>query len=228
MTLAPNRGTQPEGRFMVIHTTLAGAVLLLAALAAGACADDPAGLSGADSDAIAGKYRLVDVDGQELPCCAESDSAGGTVSFLGGTLTLARAAPEAYVAAPSGVAVPSRCVHTIPDGATVDTANVVHVPDGSSYTLPRCGDAPYSMALTRRYAGADGTTRMLADSVTGLYVWGHAFSGSDGLVTLVDSGMGGTLSVSATGVEIRVAREHVGPPNLRPPEHVFHFSRIQK
>jgi len=193
--------------------TLGAGVLLLGA----ACAQDPAGLRARGR--IAGNYLLMSVDGR-LPSSPVPDSADGTVTVLGGQLTLGGAAPERYVYTPAG-AMSGSCVHEIPDGAFVDTANVVHLPDGSSYRIPPCGDGPYTLRLTRQHVAADGTQRILTDSIAGLYTWGTVTaSDTVAMVTLVGSGLGGSVTFTG-GTVLRVARLHLGMPL---PEPVYLFA----
>ncbi len=192
---------------------LGAGILLLAA----ACARDPAGVR--SRERIAGSYLLMSVDGR-LPSSPAPDSAGGTVSVLGGYLTLGDAAPERYGYTPAGARSGS-CVHQIPNGAFVDTANVVHLPDGSSYRIPPCGNGPYTLRLTRQHVAADGTQRTVTDSIAGLYTWGTLDPADTvGLVTLVGSGLGGSVSF-AGGPVLRVARLHNGMPV---PEPVYLFA----
>ncbi len=181
-------------------------------------------LLGPGSPSIAGRYTLDQVDGLAPPCCADADSAGGTVMIVSGALVLGEAAPETYGFPPSGVPLANSCVHEIPNGAFVDTANVVHLPDGSSYRIPRCGDGPFTLVLTRRHVLADGTSGTVADTSAGLYTWGNA-QGSDAetYITLVDAGMGGAVISRPPDGKLRVARQHVGPPNLWPHEHELLF-----
>ncbi len=181
-------------------------------------------LSGPGAESIAGLYLLDEVDGQPVPCCAQPDSSGTTVTIVSGRLFLGAARPTSYAATPAGIALAGSCVHEIPNGAWVDTANVVHRADGSSYKLPRCGDGPYTLVLTRRLDLPDGTSRISADTAAGLYTWGGNL-GMDAtrLITLVDSGLGGTVTLYDPGATILVARQHVGPPDLWPhePEYLF-------
>ncbi len=193
---------------------LGAGVLLLAA----ACAQDPAGLR--SRERIAGSYFLMSVDGR-LPSSPAPDSTGGTVSVLGGSLTLGDAAPTTYVITPAGPMAGS-CVHELPDGAWLDAANnVVHRADGSTYKIRPCGDGPYRLFLTRQYVAADGTARVVSDSSAGLYTWGFETAADTvGLVTLVGAGMGGPVSL-AGGPVLRIARLHNGMPI---PEPVYLFA----
>ncbi len=188
-----------------------------AALCLAAC--DP--MFEAGRDGLAGQYRLTAVDGNELPWQLAADSAGTVWTVLGGSLTLGRAEPDRYVLAPGGPR-PSRCVHEIPTGAWVDTANVVHLKDGSSYRIAPCGDGPYTLGLTRRYTDAGGTVRNTSDTWTGLYAWGAA-PGSDTttLVTLVQSQMRGSADTTGSKVRLTVAVQHIGVPTSTEPSYTF-------
>ncbi len=179
-------------------------------------------LFGPGAESIAGFYWLLSVDGQSLPCCASQDSTGGTSTVVDGELYLGEAAPESYSYTPAGIALPVSCVHEIPNGASVDTAAVVHLPDGSSYRLPPCGAGTYRLVLRRRSLLADGSTRTESDSTSGRYSWSTPM-GDTRLITLVASRMGGTVELSSGGATIVVARQHVGPPDptRREPEYRF-------
>ena len=109
----------------------------------------------------------------------------------------------------------------------MDTANVVHRQDGSSYKIPPCGDGPYTLSLTRRYTDAGGSSRTAAETWTGLYAWGNdGGSGGTTYVTLVGS-MAGSASTFASGVHITVAVGHVGPPGMWPHEPTYEFVRTR-
>jgi len=97
-----------------------------------------------DPPSIAGRYDLVAVNGTALPCCAQTDSSGTRVTFIDGSLTLGEGSPEPFTATPAGE-MPSSCVHGIPNGARVDTSDVVTLPDGSnigSRSAPSCTTRP--------------------------------------------------------------------------------------
>ncbi len=179
-------------------------------------------LFGPGTESIAGFYWLRSVDAQALPCCASHDSTGATVTLEGANLYLGEAAPEPYTYTPAGVALPSSCVHEIPDGAYVDTARVVHLPNGSSYSLPPCGSGSYRLAFIRQYAFADGGAHTVVDSAAGRYSWSTPADGVR-LITLVGSGLGGAVELSSRGTVIRVAPQHVGPPDptRHDPEYRF-------
>ena len=100
----------------------------MALLSIGACGLVDSG----DPPSIAGRYDLVAVNGTVLPCCAQVDSTGTRVTFVGGSLTLKEASPEPFAATPAGW-MPESCVHGIPNGAHVDTSGVVTLPDGTQY-----------------------------------------------------------------------------------------------
>ncbi len=180
-------------------------------------------MSDPDRSRLAGDYQLATVDGQALPWSAAPDSTGTTLTVLSGSLTLGAASPETYSFVPSGAMIPSKCVHAIPDGAWVDTANVVHLSNGSTYRIPPCGDGPYTLSLTRRYTDAGGSSHTAAETWTGLYAWGtDGGPGGTTYVTLVGR-MAGTASTFASGVHISVAVGHVGPPSMWPHEPTYEF-----
>lgn len=203
------------------------------ALVLGACAGrdpgavDPGGSvdsggSGKDTvtlKTVAGSYPLATVDSLALPCCATRDSTGDVVTILRGTLTLEEAAPEDFVFTPSGYVMAKSCVHQIPNGAVVDTGGVVRLPDGTSYRLPECGDAPYRLTLTEQHQRA-GVTRNVVVSDSGKYVWGH------GYLTLVGKGTVptriGDITASASAVHISVQHYESFPPSPR--GHRFEFT----
>jgi len=177
---------------------------------------------------IDGRYQLVGVDGKALPCCAETDSTGAVGTTIGGTLTLGYAAPEDYVEVPSGAPKARSCVHGIPDGAWVDaTTNVVHLPDGSTYQLPECGDAAYTMVITRRYEYPDGSSRTASDTTGGKYTWGTVSGGAlhDGVISLVRSRGFGSVNSSSEGIDLRIQfGVRVGPLPATGPQYEFRSS----
>ncbi len=190
-------------------TAVCTAALLLAACRQGFA---PAG-----SASLAGQYRLVGADGNGLPCCAETDSTGTKVQVLAGALTLADAAPVEFGPTPAGW-YPRSCVHEIPDGAYVDINNVVHLKDGTTYQIPRCGDGAYTLVLERLYGVGDSSyTR--SDTTSGLYAWSER---DPAMVKLVDSAMGGSIALSDTAVTLAIQRLNVmgayGP--------TYQFSRV--
>jgi len=197
----------------------------MAALALAACGNETAGPTQGQS--IAGRYILTDV----TPVGSTPEPGGGTVTVIGGQLTLGPADPEPYTYPPSGVPIARSCVHQIPNGAMVDTANVVHMPDGSSYKLPRCGTGRFTLVLIRQSVAADGSSGFASDTTTGLYTWGpgvlvSADTSGPSLITLVDAGMGGSVTFGRLwGPVIEVSRQHVGPPMTGvPPEPAYTFS----
>lgn len=155
------------------------------------------------------------------------ESAAGVVT---GWLTLGPAAPEPYVFTPAGVAIARSCVHEIPNGAMVDSARVVHMPDGSSYKLPRCGTGNYTLVFTRRELLPDGSSRIVPDSMAGLYTWWLGDTpttgqGAEAGVTLVDAGLAGPVAFGAAGPVIQLTRQHVGPPlGSTPPDPTYTFA----
>lgn len=168
---------------------------------------------------VAGSYPLATVDSLPLPCCTTRDSAGDLITIVGGTLTLADAAAEDFVFTPSGYVMAKSCVHQLPNGAVVDTAGVVRLPDGTTYRLPECGDAPYRLTLTEQHQ-RDGVTRNVVVTDSGKYVWGH------GYLTLVGKGSVptrmGDITAVASAVHISVRHYENFPPS--PQGHRFDFA----
>jgi hypothetical protein len=127
---------------------------------------------------------------------------------VGGSLTLGEAAPEQFVATPGGMVAKS-CVHEVPNGAHIDTAGVVTLPDSSQYKIPQCGDGTYTMIITRTYDDVDGDTRTKSDTASGKYVW----SDSDpATLTLLGVGLGGPITRSDGSVELTVSGRYGLPP----------------
>ncbi len=199
----------------------AGALILLP----GGC------LLGTDPDhldlSIAGPYVLTRVDGESLPCCAETDSAGTRVSVVGGTLTLGQADPGPYMFVPAGFPMPVSCVHEIPDGAQVDRDGLVTLPNGETYTIPPCGDGDYELTLDTRYEHPDGTSETKPVVISQRYTWGWEALGDDeaaadhglvdhGFVTLVGK-MAGTFARSGSGTTLSMHDPYllVPPQDLR-------------
>lgn len=175
-----------------------------ALLATGACT----GFGPADGSSIAGQYELAAVDGNALPCCGQTDSAGTRATIVGGSLTLGEAAPEKFVATPGGMVAES-CVHEVPNGAHIDTAGVVTLPDSSQYKIPQCGDGSYTMIITRMYEDVDGATRTKSDTAAGKYVWSDS---DQATITLLGIGLGGPITRSSESVELTVSGRYGLPP----------------
>lgn len=188
------------------------AVGTVAVLSTAAC-----GLMFEDHPSIAGSYDLRQVDGNAVPCCAAPDSTDSTttVTIVGGSLTLGDAAPEDYGYPPSGVPMAVSCVHGIPDGAWVDRNDVVHLPDGTTYQIPPCGDGPYTMIIVRRYDHVHGTAAIVADTTLGKYTWGSE-AGRDpfdgGIISLLASAGIGQVNTARGGIDLLVQTGvRVGP-----------------
>lgn len=150
---------------------------------------------------IAGWYGLNVVDGGNLPCCSTTDSAGNTTTIRGGMLYLGPAAADEFVFTPVGYLAKS-CVHEIPNGALVDTADVVHLPDGTSYKLPECGAGPYQLTFLLGTQARDGSWTTRDSVISGKYVWG------DGFITLVSTrtqrGYPGELTLASNPYETQI------------------------
>ena len=174
---------------------------------------------------IAGEYSLASVGGAQLPCCSR-DSAGTAITLLAGTLTLDALSPDNMVFVPSGVMTAQSCVHTVPSGAVMDTAGVVHMPDGSSYVMPKCG-APYTLRLTYRYVAPDGGTRSVTTSSSNRYVWGTDMGGHELLrVFSAPIGSDGQILFSESAVQLSVSPLSAGPLS-EPPGPEYHFTRVR-
>ncbi len=196
----------------------------MALLSIGACGLVDSG----DPPSIAGRYDLVAVNGTVLPCCAQVDSTGTRVTFVGGSLTLKEASPEPFAATPAGW-MPESCVHGIPNGAHVDTSGVVTLPDGTQYRLPKCTElhhAAYAMVITRRYEDAEGGSQTVSDTSAGTYAWSDGEAGQPTLVSLLNAGMVGGFAISERGVELAVHRANFGrAPALTPSDPEYQFFR---
>ncbi|HET7564775.1 MAG TPA: hypothetical protein VFJ96_07255 [Gemmatimonadaceae bacterium] len=180
-------------------------------------------LFGSDGGSIAGQYDLVTVNGQALPCCSQTDSAGIQATILAGSLTLGSAAPERYVATPGGMA-PSSCVHEVPNGSHVDTSGTVTRPDSSTYKIPPCGDGTYTMVITRRYGDPNGASQTASDTSSGRYAW----SSSSAVVSLLTSGMGGSIERSGDSVSVTVQAVHAFPLSGASPDLQYEFTRVSR
>jgi hypothetical protein len=189
-------------------------VVLCATACAGAL--DPASVGQLES--IAGEYSLATVGGSSLPCCTVSDSAGRR-SIVGGTLVLGDAAPEPFGATPAGWR-PVSCVHEIPAGAYVDTAGVVHLPSGDTYTFPPCGNGSYTMVITQKQTSPDGRVVVQSDTSAGRYAWSAK---NPALITLVSDAIGGPISTDAGTVRLVLQTVNVeGRPQGSQYEFVKH------
>lgn len=199
-------------------------LILFVLFALPACADNLTTPSNPDS--IAGTYELTTVDGQPLPFSGAPDSTGTLTTITGGTLTLGEAAPGGYVATPAGWYMPKSCVHEIPDGASVDYTHgdtvVVHLPDGTSYTLPPCGDGPYTLVLNRQVQHLGGEPAAADTTMSGLYAWGPLPFGDGTEITLAGAKLAGQVTMSGAGVQIQVAAQRLLGP--RPGDHVYGFA----
>jgi hypothetical protein len=201
-------------------TTLGLTVLALSIAACGVV--DPA-----DPPSIAGRYDLVAVNDAVLPCCAQVDSTGTRVTFVGGSLTLDAASPEPFVATPAGE-LPKSCVFAIPNGAHVDTSGVVTLPDSTKYRLPRCPElhhAAYTLVITRRYDDPAGGSQTLSATASGTYAWTEAGDHA-GLIALLNGNLTGAVTHSPGGVEVLVGQSHFGRgPALTPSDPEYRFLR---
>ncbi len=165
---------------------------------------------------IAGTYQLVSVDGQPVPCCTRTDTASGArTTPLSGQLTLGSATPEAFVAVPAGMYMPSSCVYTIPNGARMH-GDTVFTQGGSWYLLAPCGRGTYAMTLTERVDSA-GRTDTVAVNASGRYSW----SNTDSAVFLVGS-MSGSLTGTGSGTQMMLQQTHFGDqPSQDFPAYTF-------
>lgn len=190
-----------------------------------ACADNPT--APPDPDSIAGTYTLTSVDGRSLPFAIAPDSTGTIVVITGGTLTLGKAARTTFGATPAGLA-PVSCVHEIPDGAWVDDTHgdtvIVHLPDGTSYTLPPCGDGPFTLVLNRQVQPLGNGSAPEADTTGGLYAWGPLPWGDTTEVMLMQAGLAGPVSMSPAGVNIRLTKRAFGAFGPGPNDPVYGFA----
>lgn len=200
-----------------------GIVLGIVLMNLGACE-----LVDPQAPSIAGRYDLVTVNGVALPCCAQTDSNGANVTFVGGSLTLEQATPEPFAATPAGWR-PGSCVHEIPNGANVDTSGVVTLPDGSQYRIPKCTElhhAAYTLVVTRRYDYADGSSKTLAATSNGTYAWSDGGQGWPKLIALLNSNLIGPVTSSPTGMGVTVYNDYLGRgPALTPSDPEYQFFR---
>ncbi len=166
---------------------------------------------------IAGEYELSTVGRVRLPCRLP-DARADALTLLSGRLVLDSIPPDTMVPTPGAYITARSCVHSIPNGAWTDTAGVVHLPDGSTYVIPKCGQ-PYVLSLRYRYTLADGRTRDSTRTTTSRHVWGP-WSGA-GVLRLVSSPIGsfGTISVSEGHIELGVYPVPVWEP--AGPEYQF-------
>ena len=174
---------------------------------------------------IAGGYSLTSVGGAALPCCSQ-DSAGTRITLLSGTLLLDSLPRDSMVFVPSGVMTAKSCVHTIPEGAVVDTGGVVHMPDGSSHVIPKCG-APYTLRLSYRYTAPDGTSSIINKSSGDRYVWGGDSRGTE-LIRVFKAPFGSDGAITASAAEIQLSVYPLSAsagPFAEPPGPEYHFSR---
>jgi hypothetical protein len=165
-----------------------------------------------------GYYELVAVDGNSLPCCAQTDSTG-VFTIVSGSLTLTSAAPEKFAATPAGI-MPSKCVQEVPNGAKIDQSGNVTLPDGSTYHLPTCAElhsAKYQLVLERRLQSTGSTVKL---TLEGTYAWGEGSTSASAPITLINSGMSGSIALTAGTTEVRVGKYHFGLPT-NDPQYTF-------
>lgn len=173
---------------------------------------------------IAGHYQLQRVDGNNLSCCATTDSAGVRVTVLSGLLTLGDAPPEEYAYTPAGIPMARSCVHGVPSGAIVDDrTGVVTLPDGTTYRIPPCGDGDYTLIITRRYQNGS-FTGVAAETTSARYTWGREPAGG-AIVSLLGGGPAtglGHLTTSEQGAELTMDMGvRVGPFAPLGPQYTF-------
>lgn len=92
---------------------------------------------------------VVAVDLQPLPCCSV-DSAGGTVTVVGGTLTFHRLASYTDTVATPGGLMSAACVTEVPNGASVYPNGLVTVGDSIGYLTIPCSKGTYAFVVSRR------------------------------------------------------------------------------
>ena len=163
----------------------------------------------------AGQYALVAINGNALPCCGTTDTTGVTTAIIGGSLTLANAAPEKFAATPGGI-VPSKCVHEVPNWAHIDQNGDVTLLDGTTYHIPSCAElhsADYHLVLEHGQSGGGSST---SEVLSGTYAWGAWSANSPAQITLINAGMTGSFSTTSGTVEVRVQRSHFGMPTSDP------------
>ncbi len=163
---------------------------------------------------IAGAYALTSVGGAALPCCS-TDSAGTSITLLSGSLQLDSLPRDSMILVSALVTTAKSCVHEIPNGAVVDTGGVVHMPDGSSYVIPKCG-APYTLRLSYRYTAPDGSSSVINKSSSDRYVWGADNSGAE-LIRVFKAPVGSDGAISATASEIQVSVHPLSSPFFTEP-----------
>jgi hypothetical protein len=196
----------------------------MAVLGIAACGvSDPA-----DPPSIAGRYDLVAVNGTALPCCAQTDSTGTRITFVGGSLTLGDASPESFAATPAGW-MPASCVHEVPDGAHVDTSGVVTLPDGKQYRIPTCTElhhVPYTLVVTQRYDYASDSSKTVSATSSGTYAWSDDAGNHAGMVALLNANLIGPVTLSTGAVDAVVGRSNFGRGSaLTPADPEYQFRR---
>ncbi|MCG6986560.1 MAG: hypothetical protein LJF06_00020 [Gemmatimonadetes bacterium] len=126
---------------------------------------------------------LVAVDSQPLPCCS-ADSAGGTVTVIGGTLTFHRLASYTDTVATPGGLMSAACVTQEPNGAAVHPNGLVTVGDSVGYLTVPCSKGTYALVVSRRSDLQDTSSDALDDTVSaGTY---QITNGIPDQLTLVD------------------------------------------
>lgn len=159
------RWTRARGRFLKTALSAVGALVLVSVTACGVT--NPV----SSPTSIAGRYELTGADGATgLPCCTTTDSAGTITTLASASLTLDQAISQDSVATPAGW-MPKACVHQVPNGAHVDTAGVVTLPDGSTYKLSKCQAGSFSMSITKDVGTPGSSTQQRVAQSSGSYSW---------------------------------------------------------
>lgn len=157
-------------------------VAVLAVAGCDAAPTSPALLAPEAGPMIA-QASLVAVDSQPLPCCSV-DSAGGTVTVVGGTLTFHRLASYSDTVATPGGLMSAACVTQVPNGAAVHPNGLVTVGDSVGYLTVPCSKGTYALVVSRRSDLQDTSSDALDDTVSaGTY---QITNGIPDQLTLVD------------------------------------------
>jgi hypothetical protein len=145
---------------------------------------------------------LVAVDSQPLPCCSV-DSAGRTVTVVGGTLTFHRLASYTDTVATPGGLMSAACVTQVPNGAAVHPNGLVTVGDSIGYLTVPCSKGTYALVVSRRADLQDISSDALDDTVSaGTY---QITNGIPDRLTLVDLPSGVHLTTTLSWDTVTVA-----------------------
>lgn len=129
--------------------TAQSVVAAAALLALTGCNASPTDATLPEAGPMIARDSLVLVDASPLPCCSV-DSAGGTVTVVGGALTFHRLANYTDTVYTPGGPMSGACVTETPNGAVTHLNGLVTVGDSIGYLTVPCSTGTYTLVVSRR------------------------------------------------------------------------------